>query len=635
LGTILSTGGQTLNVTFTPTDAADYTTATGQATLQVTQATPVITWPSPAAITYGAALSAAQLNATANAAGTFSYSPALGTVLNAGSQALSVSFAPADTANYTSTTASATLQVNQATPVISWPSPAAITYGAVLSATQLNATASVKGSFSYSPAKGAVLRAGAQPLSVTFTPADNVNYATATAQTSLQVNQAVPTLSWTSMQSLAVNMPLSAAGLAVTAVNPLTNVIVPGSVTWTPSLTTQVTAAGSQTVTATFTPKDAANFTSAQSSTTVTVEPWGVACWGDSQWGGTNPKAVPSILPARMTVPIVNASVGGQLSGQVAVREGGLPITATITGGEIPATGPVGITFPKNYEPVTFYSPVTGLPGTIAGVHGSVTYTSTGLLFTRTTDGGPVPVPSAEAFTVDTPWAQYLPIFWEGRNDFGNVSQVLSDIAGQVATVPSGQDYLVLSILPGDKPEEYKGGFRYVQLSSLNNQLANIYGTHYLDVRSLIVNAYDPTSAIDVANYQRDITPVSLRTVLAQGVLANSIGPNDTSITVNLSYGTTFTAGMVIILDTGANAEEVQISSASGNTVTVVRGVAGATVAHAAGTAVSEVDAVHLSSTGLAMVADAIAGYLHQYARPAQQHRAALRSSPARSSTTP
>jgi hypothetical protein len=62
----------------------------------------VITWPAPADIVYGTALSATQLNATANVAGTFVYAPVAGTVLNAGSsQTLSVTFTPTDAANYT------------------------------------------------------------------------------------------------------------------------------------------------------------------------------------------------------------------------------------------------------------------------------------------------------------------------------------------------------------------------------------------------------------------------------------------------------------------------------------------------------------------------------------------------------
>jgi subtilisin-like proprotein convertase family protein len=75
-----------------------------QWSLQITGgAYPTLTWANPADITYGTALSGAQLNATAtynstNVPGTFVYTPAAGTVLNAGgAQTLSVAFTPADT----------------------------------------------------------------------------------------------------------------------------------------------------------------------------------------------------------------------------------------------------------------------------------------------------------------------------------------------------------------------------------------------------------------------------------------------------------------------------------------------------------------------------------------------------------
>src|SRR4029077_17963143 len=139
-----------------------------------------ITWATPADITYGTALSATQLNATANTPGTFVYTPLAGTVLNAGpAQALSVTFTPTDAANFTTATKTVSITVLKATPVITWATPADITYGAALSATQLNATANTPGTFVYTPATGAVLNAGAgQTLSVTFTPTDATNYTT-------------------------------------------------------------------------------------------------------------------------------------------------------------------------------------------------------------------------------------------------------------------------------------------------------------------------------------------------------------------------------------------------------------------------------------------------------------------------
>jgi hypothetical protein len=86
-----------------------------------------------------------------------------------------------------------TYTVGQATPTLTWSTPAAITYGTALSATQLTATASVAGAFTYTPAAGNVLTAGTHTLSVSFTPIDNSDYTTATATVVLVVNQAAPT----------------------------------------------------------------------------------------------------------------------------------------------------------------------------------------------------------------------------------------------------------------------------------------------------------------------------------------------------------------------------------------------------------------------------------------------------------
>jgi len=146
---------------------------------------PVVTWETPAPITYGTPLSATQLNASSSVAGTFTYSPAAETVLTAGQQTLTTTFTPTDTTDYTTATASVPLTVNQATPVITWPALAPIAYGTPLSATQLDATANVPGLFNYLPAAGTVLGPGAQTLSVVFTPMDSVDYASATASVPL------------------------------------------------------------------------------------------------------------------------------------------------------------------------------------------------------------------------------------------------------------------------------------------------------------------------------------------------------------------------------------------------------------------------------------------------------------------
>jgi MBG domain-containing protein len=81
--------------------------------------TPVISWPTPAPIVYGTALSTAQLNATATAvgapvAGTFTYTPSGGTFLPAGVRTLQVLFTPSDPATFSTQTMTMPITVEKA-----------------------------------------------------------------------------------------------------------------------------------------------------------------------------------------------------------------------------------------------------------------------------------------------------------------------------------------------------------------------------------------------------------------------------------------------------------------------------------------------------------------------------------------
>ena len=278
-GTILTAGSQTLSATFTPTDTTDYTTATDSVPLWVMKEKQVVTWPTPAPITYGTAVGAAQLNATASVAGAFTYEQPAGWVPTAGDHTLTVTFVPDDTTdypnsvvttvtltvnpavltvtasnkariygtpnpatfpytitgfvrgqdvsvvsgspsltttatesslagtypitptigtlaaeNYTFSFASGTLTINQATPVITWATPAPITAGTAIGPTQQNATTSVPGTFTYTQPAGWVPRAGTHTLTVTFTPTDATDYKSVTATVTLTVEST--TVSW-------------------------------------------------------------------------------------------------------------------------------------------------------------------------------------------------------------------------------------------------------------------------------------------------------------------------------------------------------------------------------------------------------------------------------------------------------
>ena len=73
-------------------------------------------------------------------------------------------------------------------PILTWNPPTDFAAGTTLTAAQLNATASVPGTFVYAPAAGTVLTTGpGQTLRVTFTPTDIATYASVTKSVAINV----------------------------------------------------------------------------------------------------------------------------------------------------------------------------------------------------------------------------------------------------------------------------------------------------------------------------------------------------------------------------------------------------------------------------------------------------------------
>ena len=325
-GTVLATGTHTLTATFTPADTTLYNTATASTVLVVRapRTTPAVSWATPAAITQGTALSAAQLNASASVAGAFAYSPAAGTVLATGTHTLTATFTPADTTLYNTATASTVLVVNapapapKTTPTLSWAAPAAITQGTPLGSTQLNASASVAGVFAYTPAAGTVLATGTHTLTATFTPADTTRYSNATASTVLAVRapRTTPTVSWATPAAITQGTPLGSTQLNASA-------SVAGAFAYSPAAGT-VLATGTHTLTATFTPADTTLYTNATASTSITVNavnpvthqltvarPGGGTVNGAGINCGTGGRSCSVTMPAPMTLGLQAVSDAG------------------------------------------------------------------------------------------------------------------------------------------------------------------------------------------------------------------------------------------------------------------------------------------------------------------------------------
>ena len=262
-GEILDAGTHTLHVDFVPLDSVNYAGSSKDVSITVTQATPVLTWANPADIVYGTALDGTQLNATADVSGSFTYTPDTGTILDVGTHTLHVEFTPSDASNYTDTSKDVSVIVTASASLVTWSNPANIVYGTALSAIQLNATASVPGSFTYTPDTGEILDAGTHTLHVDFVPADSANYSPASKDVSLIVTQAAPILTWSAPADIVYGTALNGTQLNATA-------DVSGGFTYTPAFGA-ILNAGTHTLHVDFVPTDAVNYANASKDVSITV----------------------------------------------------------------------------------------------------------------------------------------------------------------------------------------------------------------------------------------------------------------------------------------------------------------------------------------------------------------------------
>jgi hypothetical protein len=254
-----------------------------------------------------------------NGSGAFSVSGLSG--LLAGSYTIAATYA--GDSNNNGGSGSTTYTINKATPTVTWPTPAAISYGTALSATQLNATASTPGTFAYSPSVGTVLTVGARTLSVTFTPTDTTDYTTAGATVNLTVNQAVLTVT--------ANNASKVYGTANPAFTPSYSGFVNGDtgavLTGSPSLTTTATAAspaGSYTITAAAGSLAAANYSFALVNGTLTITK---ATSSLSISSTINPSTYGQSVTFTLTV--AGSGSGATPTGTVTLTKGGTTLLGT------------------------------------------------------------------------------------------------------------------------------------------------------------------------------------------------------------------------------------------------------------------------------------------------------------------
>jgi hypothetical protein len=159
-------------------------------------------------------------------------------------------------------------------PVVSWTTPSSIVYGTPLGIDQLNATANVPGTFTYSPHAGTVLDAlFNQPLTVVFTPDDTVDYSSVSASVPISVYAANPTITWHRPQAIEFGTPLSVTQLSASASSTVgrQTVSVAGTFTYSSPVGTVLPVGSNLSLTAVFRPFDSANYNVVIKTTNITV----------------------------------------------------------------------------------------------------------------------------------------------------------------------------------------------------------------------------------------------------------------------------------------------------------------------------------------------------------------------------
>lgn len=183
-----------------------------------------------------------------------------------------------------------------------------------------------------------------------------------------------------------------------------------------------------------------------------------IICYGDSQTAGFSwgPRMV--ALSDTLTEAI-GRGVSGQESGSVAIRQGGIVLTATDAFTISASASPVDVQVSASVSPCNIRAGASDMPVVIAGVRGTLTINAAdnsagSAIWNRSTGSGtlrftpdvapsaPVSVSSGTAFVsqdvADHPeWGEYLHIIWVGGNDaaFAGTTRVTGIVSAVQAMV--------------------------------------------------------------------------------------------------------------------------------------------------------------------------------------------------------
>jgi lysophospholipase L1-like esterase len=252
----------------------------------------------------------------------------------------------------------------------------------------------------------------------------------------------------------------------------------------------------------------------------VRCSPLVVNAWGDSLTAGAGTSNGPvdgytGQLSAAEGYPVNNQGIGGQTSAQIGGRQGGVAVHMTLAGNQIGHVGGDTVTAIDNeFLSTQATTQTVSASGYLGAVHGVVTRSVVASTETYQFQADATvlqPLPASSVFVPDQQ-ATYVQgnVIWAGRNDGGLPNGLADNLAGMVSKITGGK-YIVMSVI--NAYNESIGTAGYNNTVTENASMAQAYGSHYLDIRSALVDAYDPSSAQDVIDHANDVIPQSLHAV--------------------------------------------------------------------------------------------------------------------------
>lgn len=278
--------------------------------------------------------------------------------------------------------------------------------------------------------------------------------------------------------------------------------------------------------------------------------------WGNSKTAGTGGTPYPTQLAELIgdDFTAINYGIGGQKSGQIAMRMGAVQTFLTLNGDAIPAANGVvtitqinGVsataapTYPSQdvrLLSTTADNVTRTIDGWLCGVKCRITRTASGdnnntkvevYTLTALTGSGVRCLPGS-LFVPDYAMQDYSNVeAWidAGINDFrsGTDADLTDDVEAIRRNVDAMVDFaernkrpiILLSLTADNYSTELRGGIRYEKILELNYYWSKKYPNYYargnngLDLRETLVANYNPANSQDVIDYGNDITPSSLR----------------------------------------------------------------------------------------------------------------------------